>query len=105
LQLSHNLEDRPMGITAWTDPEGDGTAVATQSSVSAGAITDDLIVNADVNSSAAIAYSKLNLTNSIRNADVLTTAAIAYSKLNLGTSIVNADVSTSAAIAYSKLNL
>lgn len=63
------------------------------------------IVNADVSGSAAIAYSKLNLATSIVNADVSGSAAIAYSKLNLGTSIVNADVSGSAAIAYSKLNL
>jgi len=64
-----------------------------------------LIVNADVSASAAIAYSKLNLSSSIVNADVSNSAAIAYSKLNLATSIVNADISASAAIAYSKLNL
>jgi hypothetical protein len=63
------------------------------------------IVNSDVNASAAIAYSKLNLSNSIVNADVNASAAIAYSKLNLSGSIVNADVNSSAAIAYSKLNL
>ena len=39
----------------------------------------------------------------IINADVASAAAIAYSKLNLGTSIVNADISASAAIAYAKL--
>jgi hypothetical protein len=61
------------------------------------------IVNADVNASAAIAYSKLNLSTSIVNADVSASAAIAYSKLNLATSIVNADISASAAIAFSKL--
>lgn len=37
------------------------------------------------------------------NANINASAAIAYSKLNLGTSIVNADISASAAIAYSKL--
>lgn len=63
------------------------------------------IVNADISGSAAIAYSKLNLATSIVNADVSGSAAIAYSKLNLASSIVNADVSGSAAIAYSKLNL
>lgn len=63
------------------------------------------IVNADVNASAAIAYSKLNLSNSILNADINTSAAIAYSKLNLSNSILNADINASAAIAYSKLNL
>jgi hypothetical protein len=39
------------------------------------------IVNADVNSSAQIAYSKLNLTNTIVNADINASAAIALSKL------------------------
>ena len=61
------------------------------------------IVNADVSPSAAIAYSKLNLTGAIVNADVNASAAIAYSKLNLATSIVNADINASAAIALSKL--
>lgn len=63
------------------------------------------VVNADINASAAIAYSKLNLATSIVNADISNSAAISYSKLNLGTSIVNADISGSAAIDYSKLNL
>ena len=63
------------------------------------------IVNADVNASAAIAYSKLNLTGSILNADINTSAAIVYSKLSLSNSIVDADINASAAIAYSKLNL
>jgi hypothetical protein len=61
------------------------------------------IVNADVNAAAAIAYSKLALTNSLLNADVNAAAAIAYSKLNLTGSILNADVNASAAIALSKL--
>jgi hypothetical protein len=39
------------------------------------------IVNADVNSSAQIAYSKLNLTNTIVDADVNASAAIAWSKI------------------------
>lgn len=42
---------------------------------------------------------------SILNEDVNTSAAIAYSKLSLGTSIVNADIATTAAIVYSKLSL
>ena len=40
----------------------------------------------------------------IANADVSSSAAIAYSKLNLATSIVNADINGSAAIAWSKLS-
>jgi urease beta subunit len=43
------------------------------------------------------------LDGTIVNTDINATAAIAYSKLNLGTSIVNADISTSAAIAHTKL--
>jgi hypothetical protein len=39
------------------------------------------IVNADVNASAQIAYSKTNLTNSIVDADVNASAAIAWSKI------------------------
>lgn len=61
------------------------------------------IVNADVNASAAIAYSKLALTGSIVNADVNASAAIAYSKLNLTGAVLNADLAGS--IAYSKLSL
>jgi len=61
------------------------------------------ITNSNIDSSAAIAYSKLNLATSIVNADVSASAAIAYSKLNLASSIVDSDVNTSAAIAYSKL--
>lgn len=73
-----------------------GTAASPQ-------IATGVIVNADVNAAAAIAYSKLNLATSIVNADVSASAAIAYSKLNLATSIVNADINASAAIALSKL--
>jgi hypothetical protein len=61
------------------------------------------IINSDINATAAIAYSKLNLATSIVNADINATAAIAYSKLNLATSIVNADINAAAAIAVSKL--
>lgn len=62
-----------------------------------------LLVNANIDAAAAIAYSKLNLSNSIVNADVNASAAIAYSKLNLSNSIVNADINASAAIALNKL--
>ena len=61
------------------------------------------IVNGDISSTAAISYSKLNLTTSIVNNDISSTAAITYSKLSLATSIVNNDISTSAAITYNKL--
>jgi hypothetical protein len=91
---------------------GTGTAVLTTSTqtltnktIDASSNTLSNITNASIHSSAAIAYSKLNLSTSIVNADVSTSAAIAYSKLNLSSSVVNADISGSAAIAYSKLNL
>jgi hypothetical protein len=61
------------------------------------------VVNADINASAAIAYSKLALTGSIVNADISGSAAIAYSKLALTGAILNADLAGS--IAYSKLSL
>lgn len=63
------------------------------------------IVNSDISLSASIAYSKLNLSASVRNSDIDPGAAIAYSKLNLNHSIVDSDVSNSAAISYNKLNL
>ena len=74
-------------------------------SSSGGLFSSSLIVNADVDAAAAIAYSKLNLTSSIVNADVNASAAIVYSKLSLSNSIVNADINASAAIVYSKLSL
>ena len=85
-------------VTTNANLTGDVTSVGNATAIASG-----VIVNADVNASAAIAYSKLNLATSIVNADVSTTAAIAYSKLNLATSIVNADISASAAIVDTKL--
>jgi hypothetical protein len=61
------------------------------------------ITDANIDASAAIAYSKLDLVDSLVDADINSAAAIAYSKLNLAGSIVDADINTSAAIAYSKL--
>ena len=89
---------------------GDITGAANANSIGVGAVTsskiaDDTIVNADINSAAAIDYSKLSLGTSIVNADINASAAIVYSKLSLASSIVNADINSSAAIAYSKLNL
>jgi hypothetical protein len=89
------------GTSVPATPNADEVLVATSGTVGDWA----KIVNANVDASAAIAYSKLNLSGSIVNADVNSSAAIAYSKLNLSGSIVNADVNSSAAIAYSKLNL
>jgi len=66
-------------------------------------IVDNSIVNADINSSAGIVYSKLNLTGTIVNADISNSAAVAYSKLNLATSIVNNDIAVAANIARTKI--
>lgn len=63
------------------------------------------LTNSNISASAAIAYSKLNLSGSILNADINTSAAISYSKLSLTGSIVNGDINSAAAIAYSKLAL
>lgn len=53
------------------------------------AIGAGTIVNSQINNSAAIAYSKLNLTGSIVNADIFSSAAIALTKLaSLNASIV-----------------
>jgi len=68
------------------------------------AIASNVIVNADVSSSAAIAYSKLALSSGITNTDVSASAAIVYSKLALSNSIVNADINTAAAIAGTKIS-
>jgi hypothetical protein len=54
-------------------------------------IANDTIVNADINSSAAIAYSKLALTGTITSSDIT------------NDTIVNADINTAAAIAATKI--
>jgi hypothetical protein len=68
------------------------TARLANDAVTSAKILDAEIVNADVSASAAIAYSKLALSNSIVNADIAAGAAIVYSKLNLANSIVSADI-------------
>jgi hypothetical protein len=79
-----------------------------------------VIVNADINSAAAIDKTKISGTaitagdtgtvtstmianDTIVNADINTSAQIAYSKINATNSIVDADVNASAAIAWSKI--
>jgi hypothetical protein len=94
--------DLALGTDGWVAADGSNIP---DSIITSAKIADGTIVNADINASAAIAYSKLTLTGSIVNADVAAAAGIVYSKLNLAGSIVNADIATAAAIAYSKLNL
>lgn len=76
------LQANASGVITATAVSGDVTI----SSSGVTAIASGVIVNADVNASAAIAYSKLNLSSSIVNADVSSSAAIAVSKLAAGTS-------------------
>ena len=64
------------------------TLSGTTFSIGAGAITstsiaDGAISNVDINSSAAIEYTKLNLTGSIVSSDISNSAAIPFSKLNI----------------------
>ncbi len=89
------------------------TAKLADGAVTSAKILDGTIVNADVSPTAAIAYSKLDLANSIGTADLvngsvttpkLADGAVTSTKILDGT-IVNADVSPTAAIAYSKLDL
>ncbi len=61
------------GVLSWVSHVG--------SSVNSAEITDGTLVDADFNSSAAVAYSKLDLSGGIVNADISSTAAIAYAKL------------------------
>jgi hypothetical protein len=92
-------------------PTFTGTVVLPTGTVTSGMILDGTIVNADINASAAIAYSKLNLTGSITSSDIvdgtiatadIADSAITSAKIADGT-IVNADINASAAIALSKL--
>lgn len=83
--------------------DGDYGDITVSGSATVFTIDNNVITNAKVNASAAIAYSKLNLATSIVNADISASAAIAYSKLALTGAILNADLAGS--IAYSKLSL
>jgi hypothetical protein len=65
------------GVPTATTVTGDVTI----SSSGVTAISSGVIVDADVNASAAIAYSKLNLAGSITNSDISTTAAISLTKV------------------------
>jgi sporulation protein YlmC with PRC-barrel domain len=72
------------GVATYVTPSGD---VSWDSSGNV-QIVANTIINADINSAAAIVYSKLSLANSIVNADISTAAAIDLGKI--------ADVSTNA---------
>ncbi len=59
----------------------DNTGAIVTGSIPYASVTSKAVVNADVASNAAIAYSKLNLSSAIVNADIASGAAIANSKL------------------------
>jgi hypothetical protein len=61
------------------------TGAVTISTTGVTTLASDLITNTHINSAAAIAYSKLNLTGSILNVDINASAAIARTKLASGT--------------------
>jgi len=104
------------GDVTGTTGSFDGTGNATMTA----AIATGVIVDADINSAAAITKTKISGTavtladtgtvtgtmianDTIVNADINSSAQIAYSKTNLTNSIVDADVNASAAIAWTKI--
>jgi hypothetical protein len=78
-KLDFNVND-PV-ITIDGDISGSATMTNLGDTTITTAIGSGVIVNADVNTSAQIAYSKLNLSNSIVNADINASAAIDWSKI------------------------
>lgn len=90
-----NSADLPLAVDSSDRLTFNGTIIQQSLSVTDTA-TIDLTLAADVLSASIV-------NGSITNAMVNSSAAIAYSKLNLIGKIVDADVNASAAIAYSKL--
>jgi len=81
------IGNQPTAVPLTSSQLVDG--IITTSKLAADAVTsakiaDGAIVNVDVNSTAAVAYSKLNLATSIVNADISASAAIATTKLGTG---------------------
>lgn len=74
-----NLTGNASTVTTNANLTGDVTSVGNTTSIASG-----VIVNSDINDSAAIAYSKLNLSNSITNSDIASGANIAVTKLASG---------------------
>jgi N-acetylneuraminic acid mutarotase len=70
--------------------------------VTSGKIADATITDTDISATAAIAYSKLNLSGSIQEGDIVN-SAVTSGKITDGT-ITDSDISATAAIAYSKLS-
>jgi hypothetical protein len=78
-----------------------GAITIANSAITSAKISDGSITDSDINASAAIAYSKLSLSNSIVAGDI-TTDAVTSAKILDGT-ISNGDISGSAAITVTKL--
>ena len=70
-----------------TLPTTGGSLISTNDSsvISSGMIINGTIANSDISNSAAISYSKLNLSNSITNSDIVSGAAIENGKLQNST--------------------
>jgi hypothetical protein len=100
------------GGISWTKIDKSGSSLADLGTRSAGDLNSGTlplarlsgITNTQIATNAAIAYSKLSLSNTLLNNDFASGAAIAYSKLNLSNSIVNNDIASGAAIAWSKVS-
>lgn len=71
------------GVTV-TSPTNSGVIITSNDTgtVTSAMIANNTIVNADINTNAAISYSKLNLSNSITNNDIATNANIDVQKLS-----------------------
>jgi hypothetical protein len=80
-----------------------GTETLTNKGIDGLSNTLTNIRDSAIAASAAIAYSKLALSNGIVNADINSAAAISYSKLVLSGQVSNSDLSPAAAIDRSKL--
>jgi len=108
----------PTGDRTITLPNVDGTVITTgdTGTVTSTMIADSTIVNADINASAAIDYSKLAALTSgniiVGNASNVATSTAVTGDVTISNSgvtaissgaIVNADINASAAIDYSKL--
>lgn len=83
LSPRQQITSAPYAITALSAVTNSGTIAASQISgaLSSAQIADGTIANIDINASAGIAYSKLNLAGGIVNADINAGAAIADTKL------------------------
>lgn len=94
-------------VATQVDTAAQGDIAATSAGLN---IKSGVIINTDINASAAIAYSKLNLTGSIVDADVASGAAIALSKLAAltisralvsdGSGVVSVSTTTSTELGY-----